>query len=110
MMSDPDRAEQAFRSALDEVPPDRGVDPGQARRTAQSRRNTRLAVGAVVTAFVLVAGVLGLPRLLADPVAEVAAPVPATSSPADRPTDPASAVSVLARYVVDAGQPGAVPA
>lgn len=28
----------------------------------------------------------------------------------DRPADPASAVSVLARYVVESGQPGAVPA
>lgn len=88
----PDRAEQAFRSALDELPPDAGVDPARARRTVSSHRNTRLTVAAVATVFVLLAGVLGVPRLLADPVVEVAAPASATPSPAaEKPTDPAPA-------------------
>lgn len=90
-MTEPDRAEQAFRSALDEVPPNSGIDPARARRTVRSRRHARLAVGTVATVFVLVAGVLGIPRLLDDPVVEVAAPASATASPVERPADPAPA-------------------
>ncbi|HLL61407.1 MAG TPA: hypothetical protein VK401_00020 [Propionibacteriaceae bacterium] len=60
-----ERDEQALRDALHELGPDEPVDLGRVRRrAAERRRNARTAAGLAV-ALVVVAGVVGLPRLMA---------------------------------------------
>src|SRR5918998_6537 len=64
-----ERDEQALREALQELGSDQPVDLGLVRRrAAERRRNARTAAGLAVV-LVLVAGVVGLPRLL-SPAAE----------------------------------------
>ena len=59
-----ERDERALREALRNLGPDEPVDPEAARREAKEwRRNGRVPAGFAV-ALVLVAGVIGLPRLL----------------------------------------------
>jgi hypothetical protein len=59
-----ERDEQALRDALRALGPDEPVDPAAARqRAGERRRNGRMAVG-IAVALVLVAGVIGVPRLL----------------------------------------------
>lgn len=59
-----ERGERALREALGALPPDETVDlDGVRRRAADRRRNGRMVAG-VAIALVLVAGVIGVPRLL----------------------------------------------
>ena len=87
-----ERDERALREALRNLGPDEPVDPEAARREAKEwRRNGRVAAG-IAVALVLVAGVIGLPRLLpgeqarstsAQEAGPASAPS-AESAPADR--------------------------
>jgi hypothetical protein len=87
-----ERDERALREALRNLGPDEPVDPEAARREAKEwRRNGRVAAG-IAVALVLVAGVIGLPRLLPEEQArstsaQEAGPASAPSAesaPADR--------------------------
>jgi hypothetical protein len=60
-----ERDEEALRQALQQLGGDEPVDLGQVRRRAAERRRNRRAVAGLAVVLVLVAGVVGLPRLLA---------------------------------------------
>src|SRR5918997_3991 len=59
-----ERGERALREALGALPPDESVDLDGVRRRAADRRRGRQVVAGVAIALVLVAGVIGVPRLL----------------------------------------------
>src|SRR5829696_8973328 len=59
-----ERDEEALRQALQELGSDEPVDLGQVRRRAAERQRNRRAVAGLAVVLVLVAGVVGLPRLL----------------------------------------------
>jgi hypothetical protein len=59
-----ERDEQALRDALQGLGSDESVDLGQVRRRAAERRRNARAVAGLAVALVVVAGVVGLPRLL----------------------------------------------
>jgi hypothetical protein len=100
-----ERDERAFREALEALGPDEPVDPESARQRGSERRRNRRAFAGVAVALVLVAGVVGLPRVFpagqADPTAAggaaaesaptaVSAPqesAPQDSAPDDRTRD-----------------------
>ena len=70
-----ERDEQALRDALQDLGPDEPVDLGLVRRRATERRRNARTVAGLAVALVLVAGVVGLPRLLApggDPPSSMA--------------------------------------
>jgi hypothetical protein len=58
-----ERDEQALREALRSLGPDEPVDPEAARQRATERRRTGRMAAGIAVALVLVAGVIGLPRL-----------------------------------------------
>jgi hypothetical protein len=58
-----ERDEQALREALQALGPDESVDPEAARHRAAERRRNGRALAGIAVALVLVAGVIGLPRL-----------------------------------------------
>jgi hypothetical protein len=58
-----ERDERALRDALQELAADEPVDLGQVRHRAAERRRTTRAVAGLAVALVVVAGVVGLPRL-----------------------------------------------
>jgi hypothetical protein len=60
-----ERDERALRDALEELGSDEGVDVGLVRRRAAERRRNARAVAGLAVALVVVAGVVGLPRLVA---------------------------------------------
>jgi hypothetical protein len=59
-----ERDERALREALEALSPDEPVDPVAARHRAAERRRNGRALAGIAVALVLVAGVVGLPRLL----------------------------------------------
>src|SRR5918997_633219 len=59
-----ERDERALRDALQELGSDEPVDLGRVRRRAAERRRNARAVAGLAVALVVVAGVVGLPRLL----------------------------------------------
>jgi hypothetical protein len=59
-----DREERALRAALDALPPDDTVDLDDVRRRVGDRRRRSRVVGGIAVVLVLLAGVIGLPRLL----------------------------------------------
>jgi hypothetical protein len=59
-----ERDEQALRDALQELGPDEPVDLGQVRRRAAERQRNARTVAGLAVALVVVAGVVGLPRLM----------------------------------------------
>ena len=64
-----ERDEQALREALQELGSDQPVDLGLVRRRAAERRRNARTVAGLAVVLVLVAGAVGLPRLL-SPAAE----------------------------------------
>jgi hypothetical protein len=60
-----ERDERALRDALQELGSDEPVDLGRVRRRAAERRRNARAVAGLAVALVVVAGVVGLPRLIA---------------------------------------------
>ena len=67
-----ERDERALREALQALGPDEPLDAGSVRRRAAERRRNGGIVAGVAVALVLVAGVVGLPRLLPTGTAEPA--------------------------------------
>ena len=62
--NDDERDERALRQALQDLGSDDPVDLGQVRRRAAERRRNGRTVAGLAVALVLVAGVVGLPRLM----------------------------------------------
>jgi hypothetical protein len=88
-----ERDERALREALQTLGPDEPIDPGSARhRAAERRRNGRVMAG-IAVALVLVASVVGIPRLLpaeqAQPTSAEGADSESGPTAASAPTDPA---------------------
>ena len=67
-----ERDERALREALQALGPDEPVDPEAARHRATERRRNGRALAGIAVALVLVAGVVGLPRLLPTDTASTA--------------------------------------
>lgn len=98
-----ERDEQALREALRSLGPDEPVDPVAARQRAGERQRTGRMAAGIAVALVLVAGVIGLPRLLPGGVSATSAGVesggragPAESRPeagADARSEPPGAES-----------------
>jgi hypothetical protein len=90
-----ERDELALREALRTLGRDGTVDPKAARRRAQERRRSGLAAVGVAVALLLVAGVIGIPRLLpaeqASPTLSEPAGPEGRPGAAPVPTDPAPA-------------------
>ena len=85
-MTDPDRAERAFRAAISELDVPLAPDPAAARRRVRDRRLTALAVVATVLVAAVVGGLAwrgqtGAMTTAARPAAEQASPL-ADSGPA----------------------------
>ena len=60
-----ERDERALRDALQELGPDEPLDLGLVRRRAAERRRNARTVAGLAVALVVIAGVVGLPRLMA---------------------------------------------
>jgi hypothetical protein len=92
-----ERSERALREALGALPPDESVDLDGVRRRAADRRRGGQVVAGVAIALVLVAGVIGVPRLFpadqgqsvaAGGAAQEAEPQGQPEARADSPTAP----------------------
>ena len=95
-----ERDERALRDALQELGSDEPVDLGRVRRRAAERRRNARTVAGLAVVLVLVAGVVGLPRLLGPG--------------ADRPSGTAGGAQAApetraAADASDAAEPEAVP-